>query len=104
MMVIEVASKSSKKNFTAHEKKRESWRENARKASDRLDDRMKSYERKTSYKLYEKGDKKSAGHMILVGFILLDLIFTNYDIEMEGQHKAQSRAIYSSIVNSNYAQ
>ena len=73
--------KPSKKNFTAHEKKRESWRENAQKASDRLDNRMKkSHERKNSCKLYEKCDKvfvkcekrrgrKSARHMILVGSI-----------------------------------
>ena len=51
---VETTSKSSKKNFTAHEKKRESWRENAQKASDRLGDRTKkSHERKNSCKLYD---------------------------------------------------
>ena len=48
---IKVATKLSKKNFTAHEKKREPWRENAQKASDRLDNRIKNgHERKNSYK------------------------------------------------------
>ena len=75
---VEVATKPSKKNFTLHEKKRESGRENVQKASDRLDNRMKkSHERKKSYKLYEKGDKvfvrcekrrgrKTARHVIRV--------------------------------------
>ena len=48
----EVAAKPSKKKFTAHEKNRESWKKNAQKASDRLDNPMKkSHERKnpTSY-------------------------------------------------------
>ena len=53
---VEVATKASKKNFTAHEKKRESWRENVQKASHRLVNRMKkSHERKNFYKLYKKG-------------------------------------------------
>ena len=89
-----------KKNFTAHENKRESWRENAQKASDRLDNRMKkSHERKNSYKLYEKGGKvfvkcgkrrgrKSARHLILVGSILKRYKDnTNYNIEMERQYR-----------------
>ena len=51
---VEITSKPSKKNFTAHEKKRESWRENPQKASDRFGDRTKkSHERKNSYKLYD---------------------------------------------------
>ena len=81
-----------------HEKKRESWRENAQKASDRLDNRIKkSHERKNSYKIYEKGDKvfakcekrrgrKSVRHKILVGSILKRYKDnTNYDIKMEEQ-------------------
>ena len=93
---VEVASKPSKKN----EKKRESWSENAQKASDRLDDQIKkSHKRKNSCKLYEKGDKvfvkcekrrgrKPVRCMILVGSILKRYKDnTNYDIEMEEQHR-----------------
>ena len=97
---VEVASKPSKMNFIAHEKKRESLRENAQKASDRLDDRVKkSHKRKNFNKLYKKDQKvfvkcekrrgrKSARHMILVGsFLKRYKDNTNYDIEMEGQRR-----------------
>ena len=62
----------------------------------------KGHERKNSYKLYEKGDKifikcekrrgrKFARHMILVGSILERYKDnTNYDIEMEGQHRQKT--------------
>jgi len=98
LIATEEVQNPTKLDRNQHKKKIESWRENASKASDRLDERMKrSHAKKYSYKKYEKGDRvfvkckkqrgkgKSTRHMILVGSILKRYRNdSTYEISMEG--------------------